>query len=892
MRASASRSRRAVRRLRIALLPLPGQALALTVLVAVLAAVVVSVPLLVGSSEEGSWERERARRTTAEIGTTFVSTTIADPTDPEPPRASLAGRLDDAFTETAAGLGLDPPRSLVRVRDTAFIPTPTGLNRLLLFSRTGAEENVDLVAGAPRADAVLIPQRLAELTGLGPGDVLTSQASGGTPVELPIGGVYTEPALPLTDYWSGQEALLVQPRYRGLDDPVHPTAAVIAPRALVLEIADEVESGLFLEWFLPLAEDLDVDPARSAADRIDRLRAALVTPRGDVTRAAAAGNLSPPAPQSRLPAALGTVDRTVELLVPPVTAVGVGGALAALVLVGAWAGQRVRRREGELRALLVRGLSPTRAAGIALREAVLPTVVGAAAGGAAGRLLVRWLGPSADLPDGVATWAGTALVIGAGAVLVTVLVVTAGAVRQMDVVGRRPRRAVPWVAVTAGVTVAVGALVLTGDRDTRGDVELLPLVLPLLATVVVAGAVTALLPRLGRRGRARLGRLGPAPFLALSRVAAGRGAVRLVVVTTALALALVVQAGALADSAARTIEAKATVAAAGDVVVPILRRVQDVGPSPEGTTVVERAAELNLTPGGLTVDVLAVRPGDLTDVVRWDPALSDRPLQELAAALGDRSGDRVPVLLAGPFPGDLGAELVAEFGRVYAVPVEVVGRVAAFPGQTTDGPLLVADRDGFAAAIRAAGRDPETFLDQELWARGESAPLLGALTAAGWAFDPDQVITADDFAARPELNARTWSFGHLRAVAALAGLLGLTGLALQAVAQQRRRAAASVLLTRMGMGAGSQHSAAALETGLLAVLGAVLAVAVALPASALLVGLLDPVPDVLPGPLFAVPWGTLAAVAGGVALATAAGALLVGRAARQVDGGRVMRDAQ
>ncbi len=890
MRASVPRSRRAVRRLRIALVPLLGQAVALSVLVAVLAAVAVSVPLLVGSAEEGSWERERSRTTTAEIGTTFVSASIADPTDPEPPRAALGGRVDDAVVEAATGVGLDTPRSLVRLRDTAFISTPGGLNRLLLFSRTGAEENVDLVEGAPRADAVLIPQRLAELTGLGAGDVLTSQNGGGLPLELPIAGVYAEPASPLSEYWAGQEALLVQPRYRGLDDPVYPTAAVIAPRAVVLDAADEIESGLFLEWFLPLAPGLDVDGARSAAARIDRLRVALTTPRGDVVRAVATGNFSPPAPETRLPAALVTVDRTVELLIPPVTAVGAGGALAALVLVGAWAGQRVRRREGELRALLVRGLSPGRAAAVALREAVLPAIAGAAAGGAVGWLLVRALGPSPDLPDGVLAGAASVLAAGAAVALLTVLLVTAAAVRQMDVVGRRPRRPVPWVAVIAGVTVAVGALVLTGD-DGGGDVDLLPLVLPLLATVVVAGAVTALLPRLGRRGRARLGRLGPAPFLALSRVAAGRGAVRLVVVTTALALALVVQAGALADSAARTIEAKATVAAAGDVVVPILRRVQDAGPSPEGTTVVERAPELNLAPAGLTVDVLAVRPGDLTGVVRWDPALSDRSLADLAAALDDRSGDRVPVLLAGPFPADVGAELVAEFGRVYAVPVEVVGRVAAFPGQTTDGPLLVADRDRFAAAIRAAGREPETFLDQELWARGEAAPLLGALEAAGWAFDPDQVITVDDFAARPELSARTWSFGHLRAVAALAGLLGLTGLALQAVAQQRRRTAASVLLTRMGMGAPAQHTAAALETGLLAVLGAVLAVAVALPASALLVRLLDPVPDVLPGPVFTVPWGTLAAVAGGTVLATVAAALLVGRAARQADGGRVMRDA-
>jgi putative ABC transport system permease protein len=858
--------------------------------VTVLAAVAVSVPLLVGSAEAGTWERERARSAPAEIGTTYATSTVEDPTDPELPRAASAGVLDAAVVETATSLGLARPLSLVRLRDSVFVPTPDGLDRVLLFSRTGAADDVEVVAGGADDDGVLVPARLADATGLVPGDTLRSETSGGRPVELRVSGVYADLPEPLPPYWAGQEALLTQPRYRGLDDPVFPTVAVIAPISLVLATADELESGLFLEWFLPLPGPLDVDAARSHAERLDRLRAGLAAPRGDVVRAAAAGDLAPPTPASRLPEALGTVDRTVALLVPPVRAVGAGGAGAALVLVGAWAGQRVRRRESELRALLVRGLSPARAAGAALREAVLPAVIGTAVGGAAGRLLVRALGPSPELADGAAGNALLVLGAGAAAALALVPAVTAAAVRRMDVVGRRPRRPVPWVAVAGGVTVAVGALVLSGDPDD-GDVALLPLVLPLLATVVVAGAVTAALPRLGRRGRARLDRLGPAAFLALSRVVAGHGAARLVVVTTALSLALVVQAGALADSAARTIEAKAAVAAASDVVVPILRRVQDTGPSPAGSTVVERATGLTVVPGGVAADVLAVRPGDLADVVDWDPALADRPFDELVAALAGYSGERVPVLLAGPFPGRDGTELVAEFARVYAVPIEVVGRVRAFPGQTTDGPLLVADRDGFAAAIRASGRDPETFLDQELWARGEAAPLLGALTAAGWAFDPDQVITADAFAARPELNARTWSFGHLRGVAVLAGLLGLTGLALQAVAQQRRRAAASVLLTRMGMAGGAQNAAAALESGLLAGLGALVAVGVALPASALLVRLLDPVPAVLPGPVFAVPWGTLLAVGAGTALATAAGALLAGRAARQVEGGRVMRDA-
>jgi hypothetical protein len=51
----------------------PGQAVGLAVLVAVLAAALASVPLMIGSAEEGAWQRERARHEESAIGTTFFS---------------------------------------------------------------------------------------------------------------------------------------------------------------------------------------------------------------------------------------------------------------------------------------------------------------------------------------------------------------------------------------------------------------------------------------------------------------------------------------------------------------------------------------------------------------------------------------------------------------------------------------------------------------------------------------------------------------------------------------------------------------------------------------------------------------------------------------------------
>jgi putative ABC transport system permease protein len=333
------------------------------------------------------------------------------------------------------------------------------------------------------------------------------------------------------------------------------------------------------------------------------------------------------------------------------------------------------------------------------------------------------------------------------------------------------------------------------------------------------------------------------------------------------------------------------VATGGDVVVPILRRIGEAGPVPAGTTVVGSGGRAVLTSEDRPVDVLVVRPEEVLAVARWDPVLADRPPAELVAALEDHRGDSVPVVMVGAARYEVGTRLAMAFGRVYSMQVEVVASAEAFPGQPDRTPMVVADWDRFAEALTAAGRDPDVVLDRQVWARGPAGPLLEELTAARYAYDPDQVRTREDYAARPELGAQAWSFGYLRAIALAAGVLGLTGVAMHSLAQQRRRTVAALVLRRMGMRRRALDAATALETGLLTGLGALVAVAVAVPASALLLPLLDPVPALSPAPVFAVPWSSVAAVVGGVLLVTAATALLVGRAARADDPGTVMRAA-
>jgi len=885
-----------LRRARIRLLPLPGAALGLAVLVAVLAAALVSAPLFVASAEQGAWQQEQDRISRASLGATVQGTTVGRRGGPPAGRVGSVDEYDAAVGEAARAVGLAAPDLLMFFREAVVATTGTGGDLARVLSLPGAADNVEVLAGG--TDGVLVPEQVAAAEGFTPGSTVTLQGQGGGTVDVPVSGVYRTPTAPLAGFWDGFGFLFLPTRDQTTGDLVFPPSAVIAPLDVAQSVAAAVGEDVNLNWSIPLDESAGVSDARRAADRYEALQAALTNPDGPVAGVVAEGGYETAAVRTSLPNALESVERTVELLAPPVRAVGIGGGAAALVLVGAWAGHRMRRRDDELRSLVARGLSPARAAGDVVRESVLPVLLGAALGGVAGWLLVRELGPAAQLPTGALDDALVALAVGVVAAVLVVAAVTAVLVTRLDQIGRGQAASllgrVPWLAVVTAITVVTVVPLVTRTQDDEGGrVDVLTLAVPLLVTVVVAGAVSALLPRIGSRADARLRRLPTGPWLAVRRVLAGSGTARLVVVTTALSLGLVVYAGALASSTDRTIAAKASVATGSDVVVQVPRARAVEGPLPEGAMLVGTEPGVDVLPGDTTANVLVVRPEEVADVVRWNDALADRPLDELMAALSDYEGDRVPVILSGDLPDGVlagtGNELTVAFGY-FDLPVEVVARADGFPGQSERRPLLVADRDRYAAALVAVGRDPELVIAQEVWARGEVGAVLDSLPAAGVA-GVDEVTTAAAFADRPELSAQTWSLDYLRAVALAAGALGLVGLAMHAMAQQRRRTVAALLLARMGMSRRSSDAAAGVEIGLLAGLAALVAVAVALPASALVLRVLDPVPTLRPDALFEVPWGSLATVLAGVVLVTAGSAVLVGRSARRATGGQVMRDA-
>ncbi len=907
-----------LRRVRQALLPFPGQALGLLLLVAVLAAVGVSAPLMVASSGQGVWEQREARGLEA-LGLSLVSGTGSPQGGSPVERLGLVPELDEAVRASGRQVGLEEPVLTTLLAGEAVAQGPDGTSPVQLVSRPGYAEAVELVEGEVTDPGVLVPAAFAERTGAGPGDTVSVVAPGdellGTAtspaVEVEVTGVYADITAPAPEFWQGIGDLVVPRENPATGAVVVPPPVLLASLDTALEVEQGTASDVFLLWFFPTPAGLLVPQARELSGAGESLQARLVAPGQPVADLIDDAGFTAPQARTALPVVLEDVDATVGLLSPPVRAVGVGGVLAALALVGAWAGARARRREGELRALIARGLSPARGGAEAALEAVLPVLGGVVAGGLAGWGAVAALGPAARLPGQVVpSAAGVLVAVGVVAVAV-VAVVTAAAVARLGRVGQGPAAQlagrIPWLPVLAAVTVVVAApLVTGGGRAPAGGVSVLVLVVPLLAVLVVAGAVVALLQRLAPRVAGRVRRLPPAGFLALRRVMTGPGATRLVVVTTALALGLVTYAGALADSTARTIAVKASVATGSDVVVDLPRGreiPQDLEAATGGrltaATVVGLDNRVSVLPDAGEADVLVVDPTELPRVVRWNEALSDQPLGELMAALQDGldgSGGRVPVIAAGALPvGPVQAvdgKVTLDLGG-YQLPAQVVARTSAFPGQSSLRPLLVAPWGAYSAAVAAAERDPDAVITRQVWSRGQAPEVLAALSAAG--IGPDRrdtgVRTAAEFSQRPELAAQTWSLGYLRAVALAAGLLGLLGLVLHAAAQARQRTVAGLLLARMGLSGRATATSAALETGLLAAVAALVAVAVTLPAAALVLGLLDPVPDLPPDPLVALPWGTVAGVAAGVLAVAATAGVLAARTAATAHPGQVMRDA-
>jgi putative ABC transport system permease protein len=419
-----------------------------------------------------------------------------------------------------------------------------------------------------------------------------------------------------------------------------------------------------------------------------------------------------------------------------------------------------------------------------------------------------------------------------------------------------------------------------------GKVDLLVLLFPVLFVAAAAGLATralgTLLPTLRRAGE----RGSAAVYLASRRLAGATRTAMLLVTASAVAVGVLVYAGSLVSSVRGSLAAKAQVLNGSDVRVVLPEGAALPSRWPFPATVVEHVPRATLIPTRDAVELVAIDPATFWDAVSSRAIVGAPAPSELAASLAARAGQRVPVLAAG---AHVPAGATLDVGPL-RFPVIGVGEATAFPGMAAGLPLVVVDRSALDRAIATGGTTLAGVAgDVELWARAPAGTVVAALRGAG--VRPGPVSTVGEVLDRPEFHAVTWTFGLLEALGVLAGLVAAVAVILFLQARQQARDVSYALASRMGLRRSAHRRSVLAEiAGMLAVAFA-LGVGLGMAGAAAVVGRIDLLPGVPPGPSVVVPGAVVGLAAASLAVVVVAGAWLVQVQADRARVAEVMRRA-
>ncbi|MGZ8635742.1 MAG: hypothetical protein ACXWX2_02050 [Actinomycetota bacterium] len=775
-----------------------------------------------------------------------------------------------------------------------------------LFAGTNVLDHVEVLAGR-EGPGVWLPDEVAGPLHVRPGDriALWYQRDTGA-MEVPVDGIYRSLYLPgRSGYWlqwDHEIYPLTGPICRPDCPPPPPFILVDQDQLFRLSaaIGRHPESFSF-SWTAPLASnpELSLDRARELGRFVSRFEADIKDPTTELGRfleccgVEGVINRSETSFSSRIGEIVTEGDRRIAAVQAPgglLQAAGIGVALVVVGLAGAFA-FAARRTEANL--LFARGMSPIAAGVKASLESILPCFLGAVAGLVLAFGVVRGFGPDGPVAASAIADAVRVVVLALVASLILVGVVSA-AVFPRRVEHRASHLRVlartPWELLLLAFAIfclrrlrAEGSIVGTSEvRRPSGYLVLFPITL--IAGSALLGA--RVLVRAAVAGRARSGGLRPSSFLAAHRLAGRPGLSTLVVATGALCLGAFVYAQTVVRSLEVTLEAKAKLFVGSDVQA----RVDPETPLPEGlrlpiTRVTRVLAAGTLSPGGEPFDLLAIDPDTFATAAYWDEHFSDTPLDQLVRALGQVPGTQMPVIVAGsedPTSLDLP-------GRT--VPVGVIAHASAFPGVSSDRPLVVASAEAIQQAL-AGTFDPleQSNASTQFWIKGDSLEATRAIV--GFEFQPDLVLTADEVVDIPYIAAVITTFVVLNVLALSAGALVIIVMLMHLQARQRNEAVSFALSLRMGMSEADHRRALTKELGAMLCCSYVMGLALALWAADLLIPLLDPLSSIPPEPLFVVPlWGATLALTG-LAFTSWIGSRLAIHRARATHIGEVLRLAE
>ncbi|MDQ4028934.1 MAG: hypothetical protein M3214_12940 [Actinomycetota bacterium] len=829
----------------------------------------------------------------------------------------------------SAALGSDPalgPPVMTLLTDVMRVVSPDASNRSLvgrLVTRTDAFARVELIEGGG-TDGVWISDFHARELSLRPGDEVVLRATGFRSTAGLIGyksrgrapvrvaGIYRAlAASPPTEYW--------QPLYEYIYSPTGDAVLppfVIAPRALFYELNSRIQLGGWVssvattQWEYPLETDgLTLGDARRLASKLDAIGNELdaesegvfvLNPgtRNEEGEKSTFASFSFPSTNTVLPDLIESARETVDGIAAPIRLMSLAGVGIALVMIAAAAAFSVRRRRAEALLLSARGIGAGAFAVKATLEAIGPIGAGGVIGWLISIPLMKALGPDGPLDQGVAARAlwqvAVASVI---AVVLVAVVATLAERREGEVAGPRTLIRVTswwWTALLWMLAAVAYAMLLSESLSpvsTEGDVASVDVVVLVFPIVMIAsGAVTAaqvlarVLPSLKGAGSA----LSTPLYMALRRLAAANRIVLALVASSALAIGILIYAGAMVASVEATARAKAWVSTGSDVagVLQIGARVPDDLPFP--TTEVDRLEDVTLADREIPVELLIVDTSSLADAVHWEADFAAASLDDLLAVIEAPTEGGLPAIAVGRQGGGEAATLQLFTADV---PLEIVAHASAFPGMNTEGPTLIAS----SSAVGRLPDEQETTLEgatkvHEVWAQGDPRRIVDVLNDRNVAMIA--VHTADEARATPGLRAAAWTFSYLQAIAVGGGLIVIAGVLLYLQARQRAGVLSFALARRMGLRSRAFRMSVAVEVGVMLLTSLAIGTGLSLIAVMLVYKRFDILPSLPPDPLFRAPVITLGLAAAGLMAAAAVAGQVTERRARGADVAENLRLAE
>ena len=768
--------------------------------------------------------------------------------------------------------------------------TPNGV----LFSGTGVLGHVDIIAGTD-GPGVWLPDYVAEPLHAGPGDQVELHL-GDASVTVVVDGVYRALyAQPSTGYWrTWTEQLYPCP------DCSPPPQPILVDRSQLISLSTQLGSprARFALAAPVGSEPMSLDEAHTLAVTGERLRHRLTSDRELRRIFPCCGRLFFFEGHGTTTELLGTmsgvirvVDQRLAAVQGPIHVLFVAALVIAFGVVAAAGIFSFTSRRVDAGVLAARGWGPLQMGIKGMLDSALPCSVGAVAGFLVATATIAWLGPAGIVEPSArsAAWVGS--IIATVAVIALIGTVTAFAFASKH----EPRAGLarfvmflPWeVLALTGAYVMVrhlrsgGGVTGTAVERPASAAFLFPLLLALGVAIVAARIVAVALMRRRRGDPSRVS----AWYLAVRRLAASSRLATLFLVAASLALAVFVASQAMVSSLRTTVDAKAKVFVGSDV------RLQ-VGPDTQippdlgfPATIATRSRQMGrFTDTDRQFDMVAIDPATFESAAYWNDAFSDRSVSELMELLSDRSGDRLPVVMAnrnGRIPDEL--EIQQQ-----VVPIEVVAEASSVPGTSSDRPVFMVSEQRLQEAF-AGLPDPlnEAQTTREMWIRGPAREALAAASAAG--VESYLTITAEEVSDIPFISAAIDTFLVLDVLGVIALILVLVVAIVYLQARQRSRIVSIALSERMGLQAGTMRRSLVFELAVVLFGGLAVGAITGLIGAAIVIPYLDPLPTIPPGPIAVVPYVAVAAAATALAIVAIVGGWLAARAARGVRLGEVLR---